>query len=352
MTAKIKTVGKSSRHRHPTKPRGISDKAFRKVYWPYIPVVLIIGVLLTFGSQAGALSAIIRHPNGKVLSYATSMSIGGLLADTNVARSQNGVAGLNLNDKLDAAAQAKANDMATRNYWSHNTPEGNPPWVFVNAQGYSYQKLGENLAAGFNDEQSTINGWMASPPHRENLLDPAFSDVGFGFANNPNYTSAGGGPMTIVVAFYGQPQVLAAHSSAPAATATPTPPPAQSPAPAPAPTPQPTPVAPPPTPVAKTVNKTPPATTQSAIKSDTLSAKSSRAQLVLAGLPIASFATSLAVLGALTAIGVWISRHALAARRAFAYGEAFAIRHPLMDIGLLVIAALSFLLSQTAGLIQ
>src|SRR5438132_3215953 len=89
---------------------------------------------------------------------------------------------------------------------------------FCFKSGYLYQKLGENLAAGFSDEQSTVNGWMASPPHRENLLDSAFSDVGFGFANNPDYTSAGGGPMTIVVAFYGNPQVLAAQTAVPANT--------------------------------------------------------------------------------------------------------------------------------------
>ena len=349
MTAKIKSRSKYSGRRSSHKPRGISDRAFKKVYWPYIPVILIIGTLLTLGTQAGALSSIIRHPDGKVLAYATSMSIGGLLADTNTARSQNGVASLSLNDKLDAAAQAKANDMATRNYWSHNTPEGNPPWVFVTTQSYSYQKLGENLAAGFNDEQSKINGWMASPPHRENLLDSAFSDVGFGFANNPNYTSAGGGPMTIVVAFYGEPQVLAAQTPAPAANTTP---PAQS---TPAPASQPTndqSAASQSSAAAKPSSKVPPATTQTAIKSDGLSSRSSRAQIVLANLPLAKFGTSLAAIGAFAAIGFWLSRHAMAVRRAFSYGEAFAIKHPLMDVGLLIIAALSFLLTQTAGLIQ
>src|SRR5205809_4918263 len=79
----------------------------------------------------------------------------------------------------------------------------------------------ENLAAGFSDNQSTINGWMASPPHRENLLDPSFSEVGFGYANNHDYTSACGGPMTIVVAYYGKPQVLAAQTPPPSSSATP-----------------------------------------------------------------------------------------------------------------------------------
>ncbi len=356
MAAKIKSHSKKSSHR-PHKPKGLSDYAFKKVYWPYIPVVLVISALLTFGSQTGALASIVKHPDGKVLSYSTSMSISGLLSDTNAARASNGVARLKLNSKLDAAAQAKANDMASRNYWSHNTPEGNPPWIFVSAQGYSYQKLGENLAAGFADEQSTINGWMASPPHRENLLDPAFNDVGFGYANNPNYTSAGGGPMTIVVAFYGKPKVLATKTATPAITSKPK---SQTPTAA---TVKPKSAAAtvskssatkkkPAVAVTKPAAKTEPATTQVPIKSGELQAKASRAQLLLAGYPVAKFGTTLAVIAAAAAILFWLSRHALALRRVLVNGENFAIRHPLMDVGLLIIAALSFLLTQSAGLIQ
>jgi hypothetical protein len=205
--AKIKKHRSSFQHR----PKGVSSKNFEKVHWPYIPLVLLISLFLAFGVPSGRLAVAAKNPTGKVLSYATSMSVSGLLTATNSERANNNVATLSLNSKLDAAAQAKAEDMAARNYWSHNTPEGNPPWVFVTAQGYQYQKLGENLATGFSDEQSTISGWMASPPHRENLLDPAFSEVGFGYANNPNYTSGGGGPMTIVVAFYYQAKTSAGN---------------------------------------------------------------------------------------------------------------------------------------------
>ncbi|HLG91078.1 MAG TPA: CAP domain-containing protein, partial [Candidatus Saccharimonadales bacterium] len=213
--------------------------------------------------------------------------------------------------------------------------------------GYSYQKLGENLAAGFSSEQSTVNGWMGSAPHRENLLDSAFSEVGFGWANNPDYTSAGGGPMTIVVAFYGKPQVLSAQTStktvpspAPAKTAAPAPAakPAEETEPTPAPAEPEAPVSPP--------------NTESTISPDELAGTSSRAQLVLANFPIAKFATTFALLGAAAAIAIWLSRHVLAVRRTLTKSERFAIRHPLLDLGLLIIAALSYLLTQTAGFIQ
>jgi uncharacterized protein YkwD len=353
MTAKIKTASRKYGHHQTHRPKGVSEKAFRKVYWPYIPVILIIGVLLSVSSQAGAFSSMLNSARGQVLAYATSMSTGGLLSSTNGARSSNGVKSLKTNSKLAAAAQAKANDMAARNYWSHYTPDGKSPWTFVVAKGYSYQILGVILATGFCDEQATIDGWMASPPHRENLLDSNFTEVGFGFANNPNYTSAGGGPMTIVVAFYGKPQVLAAETTkkavsppASAVTAKPSPP-----APAPAPKKK---IAPKPAPEVAAQPEQPQAapTTESDVSSAELAAPSSRAQLVLANFPMAKFATTFALIGAAAAITLWLSRHAIAVRRAILSSERFAIRHPLLDIGLLIIAALSFLLTQTAGFIQ
>lgn len=361
MTAKIKSLSRYGGH-YKNKPRGVSNRAFEKVYWPYLPIVLIAGALLTFGAQSGSLEAAMPKPHSKVLDYSTSMAISGLLSDSNAARASNGVAALSLNAKLDSAAQAQANDMAIRNYWSHNTPEGNPPWVWVTAQGYSYQKLGQNLAAGFSDEQSTINGWMASPPHRENLLDPAFSDVGFGSANNPDYTSAGGGPMTIVVAFYGEPTQAAAPATTPTtsspattkpASPTSTAPTAAAPTSSPSTTPNPTssqPIAD--TNTKKSTASVEPVTTQTSTHGITLSYRTSRAQIAFAHLPQSSFATGFAVLAAFAALGLWIARHLFSLRRAFAYGEAFVVRHPLIDVGLLTIAAISFMMSQTAGFIQ
>jgi cell division septation protein DedD len=347
--AKIKNRNSDS---HKTKPKGTDRKAFERVYWPYIPIVVAITLLLGLGNAGGALKAAVHHPLGNVLSYSTSMSTGGLLSDTNVQRNANGVGSLSLNGQLNSAAQAKADDMAARNYWSHNTPEGNPPWVFVDAQGYSYQKLGENLATGFADEQSTINGWMASPPHRENLLDSAFSEVGFGYANNPNYTAAGGGPMTIVVAMYGEPAAIAApapaapappaatnsvHSATTSAAAVPTETPAAE------------------TPAAADDNAKPakqPATTDTNTKDLTASVKTSHLQLAAPTNSFGSLVTKLSLVLALVIVLLWANRHIRALHKFFVKGERYALRHPLTDIGVLTIAALLFILSHTAGLIQ
>lgn len=302
MSAKIKKIQTSHSLHHPYRPRGIGHKAFHKVYWPYIPLLLMIGLVFSLGLRSGAFEAPLAS-TGNVLAYANSMDRSQLLEATNTSRSGSNSPELKENSLLDAAAQAKADDMTSKNYWSHQTPSGDQPWVFVTKQDYAYQKLGENLAAGFENEEAVVDGWMASTEHRKNLLDKDFEEVGFGVARSADYSAAGGGPMTLVVALYGKP------SSAVAFTNTP-------------------------------------------VKGATSGSRTSHAQLAVASLPIAGLATNLAffLIGAVLAI--WVVKHTRSLRKALKKGENFALKHPLFDLGLVVLAAMSYLLIQTAGLIH
>jgi hypothetical protein len=240
-----------------------------------------------------------------------------LLSDTNAIRITNQESALKLNSQLTAAAQAKANDMAGRDYWSHKTPDGEEPWVFVAEQSYNYQKLGENLATGFSNEQATVNGWYASPPHRENLLDPNYTEVGFGIASVPDYRAAGGGPMTLVVAFYGEP----AGIDLAAAPSTNTSPPI----------------------AANTINP----------HSDkVLASHTSRLQLAAINSGPLRYGAQLVTVILVVVIALWSFRHIRIIHRSVVKGEAFAVHHPLVDFGLVVLVALLLILSQTAGLIQ
>lgn len=368
MTAKIKNAAHRRANHQKYRPRGVSPRKFEKVYWPYLPIVALVTAVLAFGSQGGAFASAAIHKvaNGRVLAYSTSMSVGGLLSATNAQRSANGVASLALNSKLNSAAQAKANDMAARNYWSHNTPEGSPPWVFDDAQGYAYLKLGENLATGFANEQATINGWMASPPHKENLLDSDFTEVGFGYANNPDYTAAGGGPMTIVVAHYGKPYSASAPAPPPAPVPTPpaaaasppaaptaesaSPPPAES-APA-AEASQPNDTAAPAGQKNEKKLEAVPATTETPTSGVTLSYSASRAQVAMGSTSVAYMATGLASFGLFAAAALWVTKHAFGLRRVFAGGEQFVVHHPVVDVALLALLAMLYLMTQTAGFIK
>lgn len=88
----------------------------------------------------------------------------------NIEREKVGKPMLEYNEKIAESACLKADDMVKRNYWSHNTPDGDEPWVFFQRAGVQYSKAGENLAYGFVDPTAVVAGWMVSEKHKENIL--------------------------------------------------------------------------------------------------------------------------------------------------------------------------------------
>lgn len=132
---------------------------------------------------------------------------------TEEARAQEGGRPLVENDVLDAAAQAKAEDMAARGYFSHVGPDGEQPWVWLERQGYKYVYAGENLAVRFNDSQDVVDAWMASPTHRANIVKPQYQEIGVGLAEG-EYK---GGTATFVVQYFGSPVKTVAAEPVPVA---------------------------------------------------------------------------------------------------------------------------------------
>ena len=162
----------------------------------------IVVFMALLGGISGGLRAQLSQPVN-VLAYATNVSQSGLLSSTNQQRIDNDLPSLVLNTKLNSAAQAKANDMVDKDYWSHTSPDGRLPWSFISAAGYSYSTAGENLAYGALTSSQTVDAWMNSPGHRANILNNTFSEVGFGYANSVDYQQSG--EQTIVVAMYASP---------------------------------------------------------------------------------------------------------------------------------------------------
>lgn len=192
----MKTAKKARRHQN-TRPKHKQTKDYLKHYYPFLPVLASIGLLL-----AVVLSPLQRTNQG-VLASTTNIGRSSLLAATNSERQKARVTTLSPNEQLNAAAQAKAEDMVTRDYWSHQTPDKKEPWVFIANTDYDYVKAGENLAYGFDSSAQTIKGWMTSDTHRKNMLDPEYEEVGFGFANSKNFNDSG--PATVIVAMYAKP---------------------------------------------------------------------------------------------------------------------------------------------------
>lgn len=339
--------------RHSKKRHGAHhkrDKSYVKVYAPYLPLIvsIIASMLLSFWQPVA----------GNTLAYATEMSVSGLLSSTNSQRAANGKAGLSLNSKLNSAAQAKANDMVARDYWSHTTPDGQEPWVFIDNAGYSYTKAGENLAYGFSTSSNTVSGWMNSPSHKANMLDSAFTEVGFGFANSPNFV--GDGQETVVVAMYGQPQTLAATHQTPAPTPAPTTPQtAPTPVPAPAPV-QEKPKPKPKKPTPKEVKEAAPINTDIPIDAVTAQPQHvARVQTMTRGQAPWALAAMTTLLGAL--VFIRLLHHSLKYRKfvqhhprlmhALNGGENLVLHHPLFDSTILGLAILGYVLSRTVGYI-
>lgn len=106
-----------------------------------------------------------------------------LLRLTNLERQKAGVAALSLSNQLNQAAQNHADDMAKNNYFSHTGLNGSTMSDRVNATGYTYSSLGENIAAGRSTPADTIKQWMNSQGHRENILNSNYTEIGFGYSH-------------------------------------------------------------------------------------------------------------------------------------------------------------------------
>lgn len=130
---------------------------------------------------------------------------------TREARLLEGGQALAENEVLNAAAQAKAEDMAARGYFSHVGPAGEEPWVWIERAGYEYVYAGENLAVRFNDSKDVVDAWMASPTHRANILKANYKEIGVGIAQG----AYKGGRATFIVQYFASPANPVAVSAVP-----------------------------------------------------------------------------------------------------------------------------------------
>ncbi len=129
------------------------------------------------------------------------IQVNALIDETNQNRVANGLPALQVNPLLMAAAQEKVNDMTTKGYFAHTSPQGLTPWYWFENVGYSFSYAGENLAVNFADSQDVTNAWMNSPEHRANILDTNYTQIGMAAAQGV----FNGQPATYVVEEFGTP---------------------------------------------------------------------------------------------------------------------------------------------------
>jgi uncharacterized protein YkwD len=87
-------------------------------------------------------------------------------------------AALAWNDRLTQAADVHSRDMQGNNFFSHTGSGGSSASQRVDAAGYAWSSVGENIAAGYPTVNAVVDGWMASEGHCANLMNANFSDFG------------------------------------------------------------------------------------------------------------------------------------------------------------------------------
>jgi uncharacterized protein YkwD len=134
----------------------------------------------------------------------------GVLTDINAFRRSHGLRPLRLSPALAAAARQHSTEMAARGYFSHSSADGSsfdrriaryyPP-------GHSrFWAVGENLlwSSPTVDAGGALQMWKGSPPHRENLLNATWRDIGLSAVHVLSAPGAyGGHVVTIVTADFG-----------------------------------------------------------------------------------------------------------------------------------------------------
>jgi hypothetical protein len=100
----------------------------------------------------------------------------------NLERAAEGLAPLSYDARLAAAARGHSEDMGLQDYFSHTSLDGRTVSDRISDAGYTWNFIGENIAAGQPTPEAVIDSWMSSSGHRANILNPNFCDIGVGYA--------------------------------------------------------------------------------------------------------------------------------------------------------------------------
>ncbi len=90
-------------------------------------------------------------------------------------------------DKLEVAARRHANDMARKKFFSHTGSDNSSVSQRVDKVGFKWRTVGENLAMGRLNEAEVVKGWMDSPGHCNNIMNPDFKRMGVAISSDGKY---------------------------------------------------------------------------------------------------------------------------------------------------------------------
>jgi uncharacterized protein YkwD len=101
---------------------------------------------------------------------------------TNIEREKAGCPALNVDLRLQAAAQKHSDLQAAQDTMSHRLPGEADMGDRITAEGYRWSGIAENVAARYASAASVVSGWMGSAGHKANILNCGYKDIGVGLA--------------------------------------------------------------------------------------------------------------------------------------------------------------------------
>ena len=168
----------------------------------------------TLAALAALLVAVIAPSQGAARTHGTTKRStqlqSALLTQINAFRLAHGLTALRSSPALTGAAGGHSAQMARLGYFGHNSANGQSFSARLaqvySPRGYRSWSVGENLVWGGPDIAAAraFRVWLSSPPHRANLLNARWREVGLGAVHASSAPGVyGGRPATIVTADFG-----------------------------------------------------------------------------------------------------------------------------------------------------
>jgi uncharacterized protein YkwD len=106
-----------------------------------------------------------------------------VLVLVNQVRADYGLDPVEWHEGAAAVALAHSEDMALREFFAHENPDGLNPGDRLAAANVELSAWGENIAMGYLTPVHVMDGWMNSPGHRDNILTPGWTHLGIGITD-------------------------------------------------------------------------------------------------------------------------------------------------------------------------
>jgi uncharacterized protein YkwD len=180
----------------------------KSVVRPAWKLAALVAVLVAAVVSTAAALASTAQPAHRLTRSASLES--GVLEGLNRVRREHGLVPLRLSAALSAAAREHSRSMAVKGYFSHDSADGSSFWErikrFYTQHGYRFWSVGENLlwSSPDVDPAEAVKLWLASPPHRKDLLTPAWREIGVAAVHADSAPGTyGGRPVTIITTDFG-----------------------------------------------------------------------------------------------------------------------------------------------------